>query len=287
MVLDIGLVDKKRLYFGASALFSAWMLLVGIIFFLDTWIGAWAAFTAAILVGGVLSFGIANYLLTPLAKTNNLLDRLIKDTLHELNAPLATIQANTQLLKQTNKDESSLKRLDRIGQACHNLYALYTQMEYYIKREIRLIKEESFDAKEVVEACIERSAELQGDIALTCKAQNTQVYVDRIGFEQCVMNLLSNAYKYNKLRGSVHIRLNDGVLSVQDSGIGMDEHTRFRVFDRYYQGDPRASGYGIGLHKVREFCDHYGIFIGLVSTPGVGTTVTLKLEKIVTKVNIV
>jgi signal transduction histidine kinase len=276
-------VDKERLWEGASALFCVWMLLIGVVFFLDFWIGVEAAFIASVLVGGVVSYGIVKYLLTPLAVTNKLLDRLVKDTLHELNAPLATIQANTQLLKQTHHDPSSTKRLERISQACLNLYTLYTQMEYYIKREIRLVKEESFDAKEALNVCIERSVELQGTITLTCKAQSTPVYVDRIGFEQCIMNLLSNAFKYNKPNGSVHVNLKDGILSIHDSGVGMDEHTRFRVFDRYYQGDPQSGGYGIGLHKVREFCDHYGIFIGLISTPGLGTTVTLKLDKILTK----
>ena len=259
------------------------MLLIGIVFFLNSWVGIWAAFIASVLVGAVVSYGIANYLLTPLAKTNNLLDKLIKDTLHELNAPLATIQANTQLLKQSFTDSSNLKRLERIALACNNLYTLYTQMEYYIKREIRLVKEEIFDAKEAIETCIERSKELQGGITLTCKAQSTLVYVDRIGFEQCVMNLLSNAFKYNKPNGSVHVNLSNGIFSIQDTGIGMDEHTRFRVFDRYYQSDPQKSGYGIGLHNVREFCEHYGIFIGLISAPDLGTTVILKLEKIVTK----
>jgi len=282
-VLGIGLFNKSRLWQGAVALFFIWIFLLGVVLLLDFWIGIEAALIAAVLGGAILSYGAVSYLLTPLAVTNNLLDRLVKDTLHELNAPLATIQANTQLLKHSHDDPSSQKRLDRIAQACQNLHTLYTQMEYYIKREIRLVKEENFDAKEALEACIQRSTELRGELILTCKTQSTMVYVDRIGFEQCIMNLLSNAFKYNKPRGSVHVKLEDGILSIQDSGVGMDEHTRFRVFDRYYQEDPQKGGYGIGLHKVREFCDHYGIFIGLLSTPNVGTTVTLKLDKILTK----
>ncbi len=276
-------MNKTKLWQGVSLLFCAWMLLIGAVLSLERWVGVEAALAGALFIGGFLSYVVVNYLLTPLESTNNLLDKLIKDTLHELNAPLATIQANTQMLSQHHKDDSSQKRLKRISKACDNLYSLYIQMEYYIKREIRLVKEESFDAKELLFECIEKTQELKGDITLTCKAESTPVYVDRIGFEQCIMNLLSNAYKYNKAKGSVHVNLKDGILSIQDSGIGMDEHTQFRLFDRYYQKDPKKQGYGIGLHKVREFCDNYGIFIGFVSALNKGTTVTLKLDKILTK----
>lgn len=275
--------NKTSLWQGSIILFCAWVFLVFLVLFLNSWVGLIGAIVGAIFIGGILSYMATKLLLAPLAKTNNLLDRLVKDTLHELNAPLATIQANTQLLKQTHKDDHSLKRLNRIAQASKNLYDLYTQMEYYIKKEIRLVKEEHFDAKEALEICIERGKELQGGLSLTCKAQSTFVYVDRIGFEQCVMNLLSNAYKYNKPNGSVHVSLESGILTIKDSGIGMDEHTRFCVFDRYYQNNFEADGYGIGLHKVRKFCESYGIFIGLTSEQDVGTTVALRLEKILVK----
>lgn len=247
------------------------------------WWGVWVGGGVALCVVIALSVALASFLLSPLFQTNTLLERLVKETLHELNAPLATIKANAQMLHREHTDEKSRQRLARIQQASANLYALYEQMEYYIKREIRLVKEEVFDASEMVEACIEKSSGLQGSIALTYTCKPTLVETDRIGFEQSVMNLLSNAYKYNTPSGWVDIQLVAGKLTIQDGGSGMDEQTQFRVFDRYYQANPTKSGYGMGLSMVKEYCDAYGIFISLTSKLGQGTSVTLHLGPILKK----
>jgi signal transduction histidine kinase len=245
--------------------------------------GVWMGGIIALFVVIALSVALASFLLSPLFQTNALLERLVKETLHELNAPLATIKANAQLLHREHADEKSRKRLSRIQQASTNLYALYEQMEYYIKREIRLVKEDVFDAREAVEVCVEKSSGLQGSITLTCTCKPTLVETDRIGFEQSVMNLLSNAYKHNTPSGWVDVQLSAGKLTVKDGGSGMDEQTQFRVFDRYYQENPTTSGYGMGLSMVKEYCDTYGIFISLVSKIGQGTNVTLHLGPILKK----
>lgn len=245
--------------------------------------GFWAGWGVALGLGALMSPFVTSYLLSPLFQTNHLLERLVRETLHELNAPLATIKTNVHLLEKTTQEPKSLTRLGRITQACTNLYALYEQMEYYIKREIRLVKEEMFDAKEAVEACLGRCSGMQQGVNVHVELTSTYVHTDRIGFEQSVSNLLSNAYKYNHPKGWVEVCLEKGVLSVKDGGIGMDEETRFRVFDRYYQAHPHKTGYGLGLSMVKAYCDGHGIFITLISKKHTGTQVCLHLEPILVK----
>ena len=222
----------------------------------------------------------ASFLLAPLFQTNRLLDLLLKNTLHELNVPLATIKANTQMLAMTVNDPRSKKRLERIEKAGESLHGLYGELDYYIKREIRLVKEEVFDAKEIVLACLEELDDYRHDVTVMTTLKSVMLNTDRIGFKKMVQNLLSNAYKYNKSDGKILVHLGENKLQISDTGIGMNETTRFHLFDRYYQENTKKSGYGIGLSIVKAYCDEYGIFINLQSKEGQGTDVKLTLDKI-------
>ena len=82
-------------------------------------------------IGGYL---IVSYTLSSLFKTNRFLDILLKDTLHELNIPLSVINANLQMLQAEEEDEKKIKRLGRIDLASKDLYTLYKEVDYYIKK---------------------------------------------------------------------------------------------------------------------------------------------------------
>jgi len=65
-----------------------------------------------------------------------------------------------------------------------------------------------------------------------------------------------------------------------DEGIGMDETQLLRVYERYYQSDNKQEGEGIGLALVKAYCDDEGIEIQIQSEKGIGTSVSLNLEKV-------
>lgn len=98
-------------------------------------------------------------------------------------------------------------------------------------------------------------------------------------------NLLTNAIKFTEPGGSVMVNLkveNDiAIVSISDSGCGMDEKTIRRVFDRFYQGDTSHSceGYGLGLTLVKRIIALVDGNIIVESKPGNGTIfiVTIKL----------
>ncbi len=225
----------------------------------------------ALLFGYILS----KVALEPLFVTNDLLDKLLKETLHELNIPLSTIYANVSMLKRKEADPRKVTRLERIEKAAENLGELYEDLDYFIKKEIGTVEREPFDLNEVIETSIRKMEEIKGDISIQYHPNSLRVTADRRGSQKCVDNLLSNAIKYNKEGGSVDISVEGGWLVIRDTGIGMDETTLFHIFDRYYQSDLNASGYGIGLHIVKTFCDEHGIEIKIASKPGEGTTFRL------------
>ena len=99
--------------------------------------------------------------------------------------------------------------------------------------------------------------------------------------EEMVCNLCDNALKYNRPGGSVRLVCDSvrRVLRVEDTGIGIPAEDQSRVFERFYRVDKSRSrqigGTGLGLSIVKHGAALHDIRLGLTSTPGVGTTVTL------------
>ena len=106
--------------------------------------------------------------------------------------------------------------------------------------------------------------------------------------EAVVKNLVSNAVKYNRERGSVRIGLcTEGavrILTVSDTGIGIRQQDLPRIFERFYRVDTARSretgGTGLGLSIVRHAVERHGGHVRVESTLGEGTafTVTLPIE---------
>jgi signal transduction histidine kinase len=224
-----------------------------------------------------LFFGyvLSKVALEPLFITNDLLDRLLKDTLHELNIPLATVFANVAMLKKGENDPKRLARLERIEKAGEKLGELYEDLDYFIKKEIGTVERELFDLDETIRNSIVRLEEVRGAISIQYDSKPRLIVADRRGCQKAIDNLLSNAIKYNRPGGSVRVAVNDTVLEIADTGKGMDETTLFHIFDRYYQSDLSASGYGIGMHIVKTFCDDHRIPITIDSKVGRGTVFRL------------
>ena len=102
-----------------------------------------------------------------------------------------------------------------------------------------------------------------------------------------IYNLLDNAIKYNKADGSVKLSVsNEGefsVVKVSDTGIGIPPEHQSRVFERFYRVDKSHSkevgGTGLGLSIVKHSAMVHNAKIDLQSTPGKGTSITVRFPK--------
>ena len=111
--------------------------------------------------------------------------------------------------------------------------------------------------------------------------------IDFLGNEEMMshvwVNLLSNAVKFSPQGAplQVTLRREDGraVVRVRDSGEGMDEATRRRIFEKFYQGDTAhaTEGNGLGLPLAKRIIDLCGGSIDVDSAPGRGTAFTVRL----------
>ena len=106
------------------------------------------------------------------------------------------------------------------------------------------------------------------------------IEVDKIGFEQMLDTIFSNAIKYTPKEAPIYVTFENGILTIEDRGGGMSETELLRVHERYYQADDKKDGEGIGLSLVKAYCEDEGIDIQITSQKGVGTTVTLNISKV-------
>jgi len=107
---------------------------------------------------------------------------------------------------------------------------------------------------------------------------------DRLMF--ALQQILENAFKFTNDGGTVAITLTSAgrhaTIIVRDTGCGIAEDEMPKIFERFYQVDPDATGqvpgFGLGLFCAREIIRQHGGSIELSSQPGQGTTVTINLN---------
>lgn len=226
----------------------------------------------------IVSIIVSKLSIEPLEEYASKIDHYTKETLHELNIPVSTIRANAQMLQKKCGDEKSLKRLGRITEACHTLESRYEKLRYILKGQEESV--ERFDIKSVLERKIEELRLLYPNRELRLDIVSDILEVNRTTFVQLVENLVQNSAKYSQNNSIISVVYKDGILSIEDEGIGMDEFTLLHIFDSYYQANSTTEGFGIGLALVKEFCDSNRIILNVDSKKGVGTKMILDLSVI-------
>lgn len=207
---------------------------------------------------------------------------------HELKTPLTAISARAEMLGagmvaqedqaafiQSIRDESArmllliddlllLSRLHEMGDALAvQAFSLCDMMARIVNDMQKKIEEKGLD------------------VSISCDASLLLVANQRM-MEEMLRNLVENAIKYNRQKGSVHLEAirtqetSDVEIIVQDTGIGIPKEHQARVFERFYRVDQSRSrktgGTGLGLSIVRHIAEVHGGRVTLTSGAQ-GTTV--------------
>ncbi|MBN2248151.1 MAG: HAMP domain-containing protein [Coriobacteriia bacterium] len=215
--------------------------------------------------------------------------QLTADVAHELRTPLQAIQATVEAMQDgvlpTDEERLALihdetVRLGRLTQSIMELSRLETGSAPFAFGVL--------DAAGPVGTAVESSRALMESTGHALEASlqtDLTVNADADRLMQAVGNLLSNAARYTPEGGTVRVRLlRDGaeaVIEVADSGMGVAEDDRERVFTRFWRADParnRASGgLGIGLAVVREIVERHGGRVGVHGSDLGGAAFVIRL----------
>ncbi len=226
-------------------------------------------------LSGVL---ISRLAIDPLLEYVTHLQNLSKETLHELNLPISTIQTNTQMLKKSLEDEKSKRRLGRINSACEMLQERYNELDYLIKMQSNVEVHEEFFLDELVEERVAFLSKIYPHMEFNLKLEKLQIQNDKKGLSKVIDNIIDNGVKYSQDSKTIDITIDKRSLSIRDYGIGMDEVELLQIFENYYQSNSSMQGFGIGLSMAKRFCDKNEIMLNFQSEPQVGTTVELKFK---------
>ena len=224
------------------------------------------------LIIAIIGFYLAKLFLKPIREERVKLNNFIKDTTHELNTPISAILMSTE-----NKNLSE-KQIERVKISARRISEIYNDLTYLFLENKETVKDiQVYNLKDLIDEQMEYFELISSKkkILLTKNIENFNYKINKDDFIRIFNNLLSNAIKYNKVAGTIDISLQNNILKISDSGIGIQKDKLNDIYKRYYRATNEQGGFGIGLNIVSHLCNFYNIKISVESEINKGTTFTL------------
>ena len=214
---------------------------------------------------------------------------------HELRTPLTNVRGYAETLMSADDIDRDIQmrflgvissEADRMTRIVKDLLTL-TRLDYN-RMEMHMQRMDLRELGQKAAAAMEGQAKSQG-LTLTCDlpAEMPAVTGDPERIQQVIINIITNAIKYNKPQGSIAItggvETEQVFLRVEDTGIGVPKADLERLFERFYRVDKARSresgGTGLGLAIAKQIVETHGGRIGFDSEYGKGSIVTLYLPR--------
>jgi len=210
---------------------------------------------------------------------------------HELKTPITSIRGYVELLENDMAANEEMKKefLYRIKKEAQNMANLINDILMISRLETKEAEVTIKDIRitplvnEVIASLKPMAA--QNNITIEVNCQPLTIKANDGQMKELLNNLISNAIKYNKPNGKVNIIIkkegNEVIFIVEDTGVGIPEESKARVFERFYRVDKGRSkkmgGTGLGLSIVKHIVNYYGGTIQLESELGKGSKFTVRI----------
>lgn len=216
---------------------------------------------------------------------------LISEFVHELRTPLASLNTAAHLLHSPKINEDQKNSLvDAIQTETTRLSSLATSFLDIARLESgrTQFQLQQIDLAPLLEDCAHlmqtRAQELCLDLQVILPPETLTIQGDPDKIKQAVLNLVSNAIKYNRPNGKIILTAKnekkDVTITVKDSGIGISEEHMAGLFTKFYRvpgSEQHAQGTGLGLSIVKRIIEGHGGEISVESVQGQGTIFTICL----------
>lgn len=224
-------------------------------------------------------------------KSNEYLRKdFISNVSHQLRTPLSIVRGYAELLAEGGLSEEEQREYARyIADEAARLTALTGDMLRLSRMDNHALKpkRERFRLDEQLRQVIlryEKSCR-EKNIDMPLSLESVDFEGDEELLSQVWDNLLNNAVKFTPAGGRIAVTLrqqNGGIeVIVADSGCGMSEETKQRLFEQFYRGDAsrRSEGNGLGLPLAKRVVELHGGSIRAESSAGKGSTFTVTLPR--------
>ncbi len=222
--------------------------------------------------------------------------RFLANMSHEIRTPMIGVLGMADLLQQRELAEQDRPLVETIYRSGEALLAILNDVLDFSKieagrLELYSVPVDVAQLAEEVTRLMEINAQGKGvELTLGSAANLPLVMGDPGRIRQILLNLIGNAIKFTE-RGSVTVSLSgkartaggmcDLVMEVRDTGVGIPDELRLRIFDSFDQGDStmarKSKGTGLGLSITRELVQLMHGEIRVASSPGLGSSFTVHL----------
>lgn len=225
----------------------------------------------------VTAYYLARLSIRPIENSRKVVDSVIEDILHDLNAPMTSISMNCESLLKNLENEKNIKKVQRIESANKTIHFLYNNLQLLLDKPFA-IENETIDVAELLKRKIDFLSEIHPEAKFTSSLEHLEFYGDKHSFERVIDNLFSNSLKYAQPSPLIKVRIKHNKLIIEDNGIGIKDCSK--IFERHHREDEGiecSGGLGLGLSIVKKICMQMNIQIELQSENKQGTIFTLYL----------
>ena len=237
-----------------------------------------------------------NQLLDRLHQSFETQERFVADASHQLKTPLAILRGEVDVFKsQTRTAEEMREFLISTSQEIDHLSKIVEDLLLLARmdsgRGALALGPTPVRLDEITMESVSRFKNLAAQkgirIRLNIQGEDFETRGDADLLRSMLQNLIDNALKYSPAESVVEVTLrpaNPGFeVAVSDQGVGLSEDAQTRIFERFYRVEKdtqRAGGVGLGLSIARRIAELHQGEISVRSTPGAGTTFSVRVKKI-------
>jgi len=224
-----------------------------------------------------------------LEKTNKELDRFVYSTSHDLRAPLASILGliNLTELEKDDIPANITNYLDMMKDRVNSLDDFIQDIIDYSRNSRIDIVLSEVNIKELINEVVLNNRFLKNTEKVEIKTSiniNKPLKLDQSRIFRVINNLVSNAIKYNDLSKANPFVLIDAsiknfilTITIEDSGRGIRDDVKDKIFDMFFRGTQDAEGSGLGLYIAKEMVERMNGKLSFTTKIGKGTTFKISL----------
>ena len=187
---------------------------------------------------------------------------------HELRSPLTIVQTSADLISSRHDDPETVPHLEKIQRASANMANMIHALLAVTRDQPTTNAGAQVNLRSLTDEIIGNlSPEIDAkQITVDNRlADNVSITADKTLITVVLTNLIKNGVKHGQ-QSSIRIDMQGPLLTITDSGIGIDDESLRQIFDFGYRGQ-NSQGYGVGLYISKLICDYQGWALELAPNP--------------------
>lgn len=220
-------------------------------------------------------------------------DQFLANLSHEIKTPLSIVFAYSQMLPAQKENPKKIEKYsDQIFANASKLNDYVSDLILVTDLETNLeLQKTDAEINNIIKDCISNVSELAAEKSIQLEyteSSSENLYCDALLIKKAILAVLKNAIVYNRAEGKASISSfmdqKDIKIIIQDTGIGIEQSMKERIFDKFFRADSsltyEVSGVGIGLFLAKKIIELHKGRIEVRSELGIGSEFTLTLPTI-------